>query len=250
MTLLRAFFRLRSRLAAAFVLLFSVTLAIASSCFLNTAALAADTNRSSASSEDSLDEVEIPPVAADESLGEAEVMDGVPVDAIETYVNPKSHNLTLGLSLYPFNAYYNAFGINPSYTYQLSDTWSWEVLNLGYYFTVDKGLTLELADRFGVNPDAIDRLKYTFTTHILYNLAYGKVVLFKKNIRYFRTSFLMGGGSATTNSATSIGPSVGARLDFYLSDSFSWRFEVRDLITVSSGKNNFVTFTLGTGVSF
>lgn len=247
MTLLRAPLLSRSRFAV--VLFFSVCFATLAFTLAEVTARAADTPTQSTPSNEGLDD-ELPPVSEDESLGESEVMDGVPVDAIETYVNPKSHNLTLGLSLYPFNAYYNAFGINPSYTYQLSDTWSWEVLNLGYYFTVDKGLTLELADRFGVNPDAIDRLKYTFTTHILYNLAYGKVVLFKKNIRYFRTSFLAGGGSATTTSATSIGPSIGARLDFYLSDSFSWRFEVRDLITVSSSKNNFVTFTLGTGVSF
>lgn len=247
MTLLRASLRSRSRFAVVLFVFASVT--TLSWTIVAPSAHAADNSKSTNNTSETSDE-ELPPVSEDESVAESEVMDGVPVEAIETYVNPKSHNLTLGLSLYPFNAYYNAFGINPSYTYQLSDTWSWEVLNLGYYFTVDKGLTLELADRFGVNPDAIDRLKYTFTSHILYNLAYGKVVLFKKNIRYFRTSFLAGGGSATTQSATSIGPSIGARLDFYLSDSFSWRFEVRDLITVSSSKNNFVTFTLGTGVSF
>jgi hypothetical protein len=194
---------------------------------------------------------ELPPISDEDELVEAStVMDGVIVEAIETYVNPKKHSVALGLALYPFNSYYNAFGITPSYTHQFSDSFGWEVLNFGFFSTVDKGLTTELADSFGVNPQVIDRLKFTLASHLLFTAAYGKVVLFSSNIRYFRLAPMVGGAYIGTKLISGFGPSFGARLDFSLTDTFQWRFEVKNSMIVTNGVTNFVTFTLGTGISF
>jgi outer membrane beta-barrel protein len=177
-------------------------------------------------------------------------LDGVVIEALETYRNPKTSQLTFDLSLLPFNAYYTGFGINAGYIYVFDKTWAWEVANGSYIYSVEKGLTSELAQNHGVSPEQIERMTMTVQSNLQYYHSYGKFILLKEYIRYFRSAFLFGVGMAQTSKKSYIGPSLGWKFEVYVNDTFSWKLEVRDLLTFQSGLTNNVAFSLGTAYSF
>ncbi len=187
--------------------------------------------------------------AEEEEFGERP-LDGIMVEALETYRNPKTSQLSFDLSLWPFNAYYTGFGINAGYIYYLNKTWAWEVANISYVYSVEKGLTSDLAQNYYVNPVQIERMTYTMITNLEYYHSYGKFILAKEYIRYFRSAFLFGGGMVTTNKQSYIAGSLGLKFEVYVNDVFSWKIEVRDLITAQSGVTNNVAFSLGTSYGF
>lgn len=171
-------------------------------------------------------------------------LDGVPIEAVETYPNLRDHMLGIGIGLYPFNAYYLGILINGSYLFNLSPTTSWEVLNVNYAYSVQNSLTTELADKGNVNPTTINRLELIVSTAAHFTILNGKFIIMKNNIRYFRGILITGMGLAKTNTAASIAPVLGARFETYSSDSFSWSFDLRNTIS-TRGFTNYVTFTLG-----
>jgi outer membrane beta-barrel protein len=176
-------------------------------------------------------------------------LDGVPIDAVETYNNPKAHELSVGMEYFPFNPYYNGLAMSAGYSYRLSQTFAWEILHADYVFAFDKGLTTELADKYSVNPQTIDTLKYMISTNGIYTFSYGKFVLLGDYIRYFRSSVIFGVGLAQTSARSSMSASTGLRLDVSTSERFSWTLEVRDNLLVSGFDNN-TSFVLGPSVSF
>src|SRR5215210_2862248 len=80
--------------------------------------------------------------AEEEAVGgfEAKPLDGVMVEAVETYANPRKNEL-------------------------------------------------------GINPQKIVHLKSSFSTDLAYIFSYGKLILFNKYIRSFRTALMLGGGA-------------------------------------------------------
>jgi outer membrane beta-barrel protein len=177
-------------------------------------------------------------------------LDGVTIEALETYRNPKSSQLTFDLSMLPFNAYYTGFGIHGGYIWIFDKTWAWEVLNGSYVYSVEKGLTSELAQNYAVAPEKIERINFTAVSNIQYYHSYGKFILFKEYIRYFRSAFLLGGGGVLTNNQGYVAGLLGWKFEVYVNDTFSWKLEVRDMITLQNGVTNNVAFSLGTAYSF
>lgn len=177
-------------------------------------------------------------------------LDGVTIEALETYRNPKDTQVTFDFSLWPFNAYYTGFGINGGFIYVLDKTYAWEVVNASYVYSVEKGLTSELAQNYFVNPIQIERMTYTLASNLQYYHSYGKFILLKEYIRYFRSALMGGLGMVATNKQSHIALSVGWKFEVYINDTFSWKLEVRDLITTQSGVTNNVAFSLGTAYSF
>lgn len=178
---------------------------------------------------------------------EPKPMDGVNIEAVETYPNVHRHELGLGVGLYPFNAYYMGVLLTGSYLYNFNPTFSWEVLNLNYAYSVQNDLTTELADRYRVNPQTIKRLQLLMSTNIQYTILNGKFVALADYIRYFRTSAIGGLGLVNTREASTAAPIFGLRFQIYTGERFSWNFDVRDAIAVT-GLTNYVTFTMGLGL--
>lgn len=177
-------------------------------------------------------------------------MDGVELEAVETYINPTQNQLGLGIGLYPFDAYFYGLSLNAGYTYHSTRTFAWEVLNAQYFITFQKDLTTELADRYSVDPKTIDTLNYIFSSDVQYTFAYGKMAMMEEYIRYFRCSAMAGLGAIKTSQRNPmISTLLGLKLEAFTRDAFSWTFEVRDSLSIP-GLNNYMTFTLGTGISF
>lgn len=187
--------------------------------------------------------------ASGDGLYVVKPLDGVNVEAVETYPGSRKNELGMGVGIYPFNAYYTGILLNGSYQYNLNRTFSWEVLNATYSYGFDKGLTTELAEEFAVNPRRIDRLRFMFSSNVLFYPVDGKFVLRGKHIRYFRGAVVGGLGLVNTEQTSAISTNIGLRFEVLVSETFAWRLDVRDSITVP-GMKNFVTFTLGSRFSF
>lgn len=177
-------------------------------------------------------------------------LDGVPIEAVENYPNPKHHEIGLGAGLYPFKAYYTGFSLTGDYVYHFNKSFSWEVLRGVYTFTVQTDLTSQLAQDFKVNPQQIEKLKHIFSTNGMVLVAHGKLLLFNRFIRYFRTYLLGGIGVVTTTQKSRVSGNVGLRFDAYLSELFSWKLEFMNYITIGNKAENFASFGLSTGINF
>jgi hypothetical protein len=175
-------------------------------------------------------------------------LDGVFVQAVETYINPNKNEIAFGVGLFPLDAYYNGFSGSLGYSHYMDNTLAWEVINVAMVFSVQKGLTSELANKYGVNPKAIEKLEFVGSTGVVYTFNYGKSVLFKKILQYSRSSLLGGLAFVKTSENSKIAAMVGFRYDGHINESFSWRLEIRDNITLDF--DMYPSFTLGTGVYF
>ena len=183
-------------------------------------------------------------------LYEPKPLDGVTIEAVESYPNPRNNEAGLGIGLYPFNPYYTATLINFNYLFNISRIMQWEILNANYAYTFDKGITTELADRFGVNPKVIDRLQFMISSNVLFSHSNGKFVFRGDNIRYFRSSAITGLGLVNTSQRSNIVVNIGVRFEVFTGDTFAWRFDIRDSLAPTDSFTQYVSFTLGSAFSF
>jgi outer membrane beta-barrel protein len=176
-------------------------------------------------------------------------MDGVILQAVETYLNPKFNEISFGIGVYPFDAYYYGLSINGGYTTHFSRNFAWEVLNAQYFFSFQKTLTTELADQYAVTPQSIPTLSYIISSDVQYTFAYGKFTMLEDYIRYFRASAIGGLGMVKTTPTSSVAAVFGTKFQVFTRESFSWNLEVRDNFAIST-TSNYLTFVFGTGLSF
>lgn len=172
------------------------------------------------------------------------------IEAVETFLGRKTNELGLGFGLFPFNPYFDGFAVNSSYVYHFNKTFAWEVLSASYIFGVQKGLTVELADKYKVNPKQIVRPSYVVSTNLMIAHTNGKLVFAEEFVRYFRASVLLGVAMVNNTQKSNAAASFGARFELFSSEAFSWKIDIRDAMTLSGGVENLVSFTFGTGFNF
>lgn len=183
------------------------------------------------------------------NLYQARTLDGVNIDAVETYLNPRPNEFSAGVGWYPFNPYYNGLSLTGAYTFHLSRKFAWEVVSFSYLYTFQRGLTAELADRYSVNPQSIERLNSILATHFVFTHSSGKLIFLENFLRYFRSSVLLGPGLINTSQKNVFGAGVGLRFEVHTSRAFSWKLDVKDMMTLPAF-NSYVSFTLSTGYYF
>ncbi len=176
-------------------------------------------------------------------------LDGVKIQAVQTYLNPKSQQMFYGLGIWPLDPYYNGFSVDLTYTRYLNKTYSWDVGSLDYIYAVDSGLTSELADKYHVQPQSIERLNFVLASNLNYTFAYGKTIFLTKYIRYFRSSFLAGPALVISNQESTVGVNLGWRFESFVNNNFSWRVEARYLYPFGSMHNN-LAFIFGTAYAY
>lgn len=176
-------------------------------------------------------------------------LDGVKIEALEVYRNPLPTQLSFGVSIWPLNAYYNGLSVDLGYTRYFNKTWALE-LRGSYVYTIDKGLSSELADDYHVDPKKIERLNLVATPTLQYVLLYGKYIFFKEHIRYFRSQLIAGPAIVLTNQRTTIGAQVGIGMETYVNEYFSWKFDIRDTIASGGDNTNNLAFSFGTAYAF
>jgi outer membrane beta-barrel protein len=177
-------------------------------------------------------------------------LDGVTIEALETYRNPKPNSLDVGLGVWPLNPYFNGFSVDVGYNWILGKTYAFE-LRGSYIYTVDKGLVSELADTFGQDPQSvIERPNFLAAADFKYTIAYGKFIFFKDRIRYFRSQLLAGPAFISTNKESLFGGDLGWAIEAYVNEQFSWRLEIRDVIASIGSTTNNLELSVGMGYAF
>ena len=177
-------------------------------------------------------------------------LDSMPVEAVESYRNPHKNQFSFSLGYYPLSPYYTGYTPSVAYTYFFKRSFAWDIVDLSYVFAVDKGLTSELADKYGVEPRSINRLKFVALTQAAYFFSYGKTVFSSSFIRYFRTAVLLGGGFLGQSNSNNLGISYGLRVEVYTTNSFSFKGELKNISTLTKGFDNYGSISLGTTLSF
>lgn len=177
-------------------------------------------------------------------------LDGVYVEALQSYSNPRHHHLGFNFGMWPIQPYYNGFSLNLAYTYYFNKDSAWEVMNFSYLYTVDTGLTAELAEVYRVDPKSIQRVNYVISSNYLMTLAYGKFIFFENNIRYFRSSLILGPALVGTNEGSNIGVTLGWGFETFVNDRVSWKFDVRDSYAIDSRHPNNLAISVGTSYGF
>ena len=177
-------------------------------------------------------------------------MDGVFVEALQSYSNPRSQHIGFDFGVWPIQPYYNGFSLDLNYSYYFDKNRGWEVINFAYLYTVDTGLTTELADTYHVDPKTIERASYILSSNYLITLAYGKFIFFGENIRYFRSTLILGPALVATNQGSSIGACVGWGIETFVNDRMSWKLNIRDDYAFKSSHPNNLAFTVGSSYGF
>jgi hypothetical protein len=177
-------------------------------------------------------------------------VDGTYIEAVQTYMIPRQSQIGLDFGLWPIQPYYNGFSLDAYYTYFFNKDWGWEVFNFSYLYTVDTGLTTELASNWGVSPQAIERLNYVLSSNLIWNVAYGKFAFFENNIRYFRSGFLLGPAMTATNFQSIAGFCYGWSFESFVSEKTSWKFQIRNNYAIGNAHPNNLVLLFGTSFGF
>jgi hypothetical protein len=181
-----------------------------------------------------------------------DTLDGVVVEAIDTYPNPRKNEFNFGMGIFPFSAYYNGFALNASYTHYYNQRYAWDVLNMTYCFPVDKSLSAELAEKYRVEPKLIERLSYVFSSNLKFIHSYGKLIYMDQYLKYYRSSLIAGAGILGTTVQSYITANAGITIDFLITEKYAWKFEVIDHFTLTNSFSTltYIVFRLSTGISF
>jgi hypothetical protein len=185
-------------------------------------------------------------VTVDENEGKP--IEGVTIEALETYQVPKNNELGFSLGVFPFNSYFTGFALDFFYDYRLNKSVTWEIVNASYVFSIGTNLTTQLAQNYNVNPQSIEKLQYLASTDFLFTHTRGKLLFLDDYIRNFTSQLIVGLGLLNTTTTSEVFGAIGMGVEAAVSDTFTWRLEFRDMITVNG--RNFAYFTLGSGVNF
>ena len=176
-------------------------------------------------------------------------LDGVIINAVETFVNPRPNQLQLSLGLYPLSPYATGLGLIGAYSYRFTQNYKWEIINASYVYSFDKGLTSQLANDYKVNPQQIEMTNFIVTSNVGYIHTHGKFVFLSDYIRNFESSVILGAGLVNTNLRSSIALNFGIVFEVFLSPSFTGKLDLRDALSISS-LTNYVVLSIGMGYNF
>jgi hypothetical protein len=158
-------------------------------------------------------------------------LDGVEIQAVESFPYAKKFEVSLGVGLLPLDPYYSTLGISASITNNFDHFLAWEILNANYGFPIQKDLVASLAEQ-GVNPASIIRLDWIVSSSIGYFFNYGKSALFNQYIQKSRAGLFLGPAFVKVSSGFLWGGQLSARFENLLTEELSWRFEIKDTITI------------------
>ena len=181
------------------------------------------------------------------------------VTAVQNRIFFRHHELDLSTGYIADDDFFQIFPLAASYTYNLNDLWSFEVLRFEYMFTREKDLKSELKN-LGVQPSRYPEQKYALHSHIVFKPFYGKSAYLNRSIVNHETYFFAGGGvtrykwirsygKSETENAPSV--SLGAGMKFFLNERFCLNVELRDVMNFrKDNTENNVFFGMGLGFRF
>lgn len=179
------------------------------------------------------------------------------VSAVQNRIFHKTNEIDLSAGYIADDDFYNVFPISVGYTWHMNEHWSWEVARLGYMFNQDKDLKSTLEDEFDATPERFPEQKYMWHTHLVVKPLYGKSAFLNRWLVNNEIYFFAGPGQVNyewkystdeTKEETVLSVSLGAGIRFFLSKSYCFNLEVRDLVNYREDEtlnNLYFGLTLG-----
>ena len=191
--------------------------------------------------------------------GWCEEADEETVAAIQSRIFFRHHELGLSTGYIADDDFFHIYPISGSYTYNLNELFSLEVLRFQYMFTQEKDLKSELID-IGVQPSRYPEQQFALHSHLIIKPLYGKDAVLNRGVVNHETYFFIGGGITRYEWIRSYGEndtedapslSLGGGMKFFFNERFCLNVELRDVMNFrEDDMENNVFFGIGLGFRF
>lgn len=168
------------------------------------------------------------------------------------------HEFRVSLGYLPQDPFYKAAGPDVAYTWHRSPYFSWEILRLGYFASVDSEIRQQLRAEFDAIDDPYEKASYMVTSHAQFTPFYGRYTVMNRGILYQETYFTGGGGMIgwtkpeNGDSGGGLRPTVDGGLGFrwYASSRMSVKLELLEQFFMRSDGSIGDQFYLTFGASY
>ena len=167
--------------------------------------------------------VEVPPEEGEEWVAR---------QAIQNRKHVLRHELGVAIGTLPIDAMYKGLTATATYTFHFSNTWAWEVFNVGYSknFWTSLRKDLEQNWRNPASPQVIPEIQFFGDSNLVFKPFYGKLAYLNRSLVYGEF-FLVAGPAVswydTQKDRLAVGGDVGFAFRVHLTPHWSVRFDVR-----------------------
>jgi outer membrane beta-barrel protein len=178
----------------------------------------------------------VPPARAEE---ETSLADQGP---IQRRLFELDHELSLGWSYLPLDAYYKGYGVQIAYTIHFNHLFALELFRVGWSYNVDSKLKNKLIDQMpDISPGEFPAVLFWENTNLLFKLFYGKQSFLNNVVLHFelyatagvafvfRNPYPIWEGDLT-NAHYEFGVNGGFGARFWFSPTWSIRLDLRDTV--------------------
>jgi outer membrane beta-barrel protein len=161
------------------------------------------------------------------------------------------HELAIGWSYLPLDAYYKGYGVQIAYTIHFNHLFALELFRVGWSYNVDSKLKTKLIDQMpDISPGEFPGVLFWENTNLLFKLFYGKQSFLNNVVLHFelyatagvafvfRNPYPVWEGDIT-NAHYEFGVNGGFGARFWFNPTWSIRLDLRDtviLLTLNRGK--------------
>jgi outer membrane beta-barrel protein len=161
----------------------------------------------------------------------------------------------------PVDPYFKGLTGTFGYTVHLSDNWAWEVAQLSYAYNLETSLyrkLVHISNAGGRDAPEIPAIQWVAASHLVLKPLYGKEAVFNTRVLHLE-AFLEAGpavvGMTGAAHKLDLGVDVGAGLRVWLSEAWSTRFDLGEMVffhreNASTRVRQALTLRLGLALTF
>jgi outer membrane beta-barrel protein len=182
------------------------------------------------------------------------------VYAVQNRLFHRNHQLDLSVGYIADDDFFHLYPVSLGYTFHFGENFSWEVARFSYNYNQDKDLKETLENEFSAQPERFPEQIYMYHSHLVFKPLYGKHAVLNRGIVNDEIYLFAGAGAVhyewnysdgRTETEEAVSLSFGAGMRFFLNQTFSLNFEIRDLIHLrKDDTENNLQFGAGIGYRF
>jgi outer membrane beta-barrel protein len=182
------------------------------------------------------------------------------VYAVQNRLFHRNHQLDLSVGYIADDDFFHLYPVSLGYTFHFGENFSWEVGRFSYNYNQGKDLKETLENEFSAQPERFPEQIYMYHSHLVFKPLYGKHAVLNRGIVNDEIYLFAGAGAVhyewnysdgRTETEEAVSLSFGAGMRFFLNQTFSLNFEIRDLIHLrKDDTENNLQFGAGIGYRF
>lgn len=161
---------------------------------------------------------------------------------IQKRVYEMGHEVSLGWAYLPLDPYYKGYGASLAYTIHFNHLFALELFRVGFSWNKDTALKTKLIDQMpDISPAEFPAVIFFENTNLILKILYGKQTLLNRTVLHYEVFITAGAAIAfrnpfnftdldMDNARFDFGVNGGVGFRFWLSPSWSLRFDIRDTV--------------------